>query len=417
MNDNTVNEEWFDQQQRQPDIPSPEAAWSNMLAKLEEAMPVDDAIGNMDKQPLFPEKKIYLLVILLLLLNVNSVKDGFYSNQKRTAAKDVSSNASTNTQQSIAGQNTASAITDKTTTAIISNHQKHLLKAYQKKHNNTISNSEYTFKQKENNSIAGSTAAVKDAATTTLQKEDAAINNKKISTQPPKLNPSKYTDSLANEEEADADKKLLVQAGLQWRLPLPIAGTQHYFAGPAANEQPWRMLLPGAWVSVQADKNMLMAEVNPFASASFNPKPFYNSQIADSLAILVKLKSITKVFGVSGAISFQHNIAGNWWAGAGLQASFWKKGVAVLIVNKHDIITNTNTSSAQPYVLSKADWQYFSKFQLYPHLQLMYRGNSYQAGVRAGATFTSLAKDNGARNLVFAEAFFRLPLISNNHHN
>jgi hypothetical protein len=36
--------------------------------------------------------------------------------------------------------------------------------------------------------------------------------------------------------------------------------------------------------------------------------------------------------------------------------------------------------------------------------------NKYQAGLRTGATFISLAKENGAKNLLFTELFFRLPL-------
>jgi hypothetical protein len=74
---------------------------------------------------------------------------------------------------------------------------------------------------------------------------------------------------------------------------------------------------------------------------------------------------------------------------------------------------NTSTSTVDNFVMRNNDWQYFSKFQLYPHVQLMYRASKYQAGLRTGATFTLLAKDNGAKNIVFTELFFRLPLLSN----
>jgi hypothetical protein len=268
------------------------------------------------------------------------------------------------------------------------------------------------FTQKKDDIAAERETVVQDTVALSANNEVAVLYNKKPDIQKQQSNAVHSIDSLQNKEEEN-EEQLLVQAGLQWNLRIPVAGTSNYFTSPSGDDQAWRILLPGAWVSIKADKNILMAEVNPFAAASFNPKPFYNNkELTDSLSILETFKSITKVFGVSGAISFQHNITSNWWAGAGLQANFWRKGVAVLIVNEHNGATNISSSTSKLYVLSKDDWQYFSKMQLYPHLQLMYRTKSYQAGLRTGITFTSLAQDAGAKNLVFTELVFRLPLIN-----
>lgn len=407
MNDNNINEEWLKQHQWQSDMPSPDMAWSDMLAKLDEEMPADHASGK-GKYP--RNHALYLVVLMLLLMNIKHTNEGFNTQEaKHSAIESMSAIANKQRQIPISGNETIAQaevqIKDTKPTNLQqplghrTNHR-HILPAVQAYPPN-------------NTAIEQRKPVIHDTVEPPANPEFTVENNNATSIQKSKsLNPHP-TDSSQGKDEDD-EEKLLVQAGLQWTLPIPVAGTSNYFAGTSGTDQPWRVLLPGAWVSIKADKTILMAKVNPFTAASFNPKSFYSNKEVDSTSVLETFKSITKVFGVSGAISFQHNITGNWWAGAGLQANFWRKWVAVLITNEHNGATNTSSSSSKSYVLSKEDWQYFSKMQLYPHLQLMYRTNSYQVGLRSGVTFTSLAQDEGAKNLVFTELFFRLPLISNN---
>jgi hypothetical protein len=412
VNDNNINEEWFAQHQRQPDMPSADEAWSDMHAKLDKEMPVDNVIVETGKGKVLPEYILYLIVVLLLLLNIKHTNESLNTKQANTpVTESLPVNASAKKQKQVSGL--GNAIPPLVATEIKGNNSKHKEKLQLRSTIHYELQAEHTsITKKDNSAVEESKPIIYDTVESTADKGLAIADNDKTNTQKSKLATMHPTDSSQNNDDED-EEKLLVQAGLQWTVPIPIAGTSNYFAGPSGKNQPWRMLLPGAWVSVQADKNILMAEVNPFEAASFNPKAFYSNKEADSLMVLETSKSITKVFGISGAVSFQHNIAGNWWAGAGLQVNFWSKGLAVLTVNEHNGATNTTSSSSHLYELSKEDWQYFSKMQLYPHLQFMYRTNSYQTGLRTGITFTSLAQDAGAKNLGFAELFFRLPLISN----
>jgi len=414
VNDNNINEEWLDEHQWQPGMPSPDAAWNDMLAKLDKEMPVASTLSKEDNKRVSRNHALYLALLLLLFMNIKHTNENIKTQQANTQTKEaIAVNTGTNGQKQVPVLNNKSSVITSAEIIGDSLKSKQVLQVH-KTHNNrhVFEAGRIAVTTNNNTSTEHRTPILYDTFDAGANDENALLNNKEPGIQKSKLNTVHPTDSSQSSEE-EGEEKLLVQAGLQWTLPLPIAGTGNYFAGPSGNDQPWRVLLPGAWVSIKADKNILMAEVNPFETASFNPKSFYSNKEVDSSSILETFKSITKVFGVSGAISFQHNITGNWWAGGGIQANFWSKGAAILVVNEHNVATNTSSSTSKQYMLSKDDWKYFSKLQLYPHLQFMYRTNNYQAGLRAGLTFTSLAQDAGAKNRSFTELFFRLPLVSN----
>src|SRR6185503_3624021 len=105
--------------------------------------------------------------------------------------------------------------------------------------------------------------------------------------------------------------KSALSAGLQWNLQLPVSGVDNYFKGSTASSQPYRMLLPGAWISIRSTKHILRAEVNPFFDNLLPNKSygsFINSKnIPDTVITTTEIKSLRKTFGVALTADYDHN--------------------------------------------------------------------------------------------------------------
>jgi hypothetical protein len=332
VSDYNINEQWAGQHTWQPDMPSGEEAWNKMLLKLEEEMPVATATQAGKQKPL-PDNSLYLIVLLLLLWNVQHRAE-----KDNTVQASVHTAKSTTTNTPAGKQQAAIGLSNKTFSGTPAQTKERRNKAPLLRMR-TANNSKPIFNLR-NKWIPGKEILIgkNEQLLSEVSKTDSSntftFNNNKINVQPSKE--TKQVDSLPSNNDDEVDQ-LSVQAGLQWTASLPIAGTQNYFTGPSANEQAWRMLLPGAWVQFKMKKDLLTAEVNPFAAASFNPKSFYStSEMLDTQRRITTYKSLSKVFGISGTISYQRSITNNWWLGGGLQANFWNKGVAVLTTNKHD---------------------------------------------------------------------------------
>jgi len=216
--------------------------------------------------------------------------------------------------------------------------------------------------------------------------------------------------------ETVADKKedktpVQVEAGLQWQAQWPLSSASQYFAGPGGGSKPGRLLMPGIWVSVQADRYWAVAEVTPFASTVFNPKPFATTTQVNGQSSLVETKGLNKMFGVTAALRCNYNIVGHWWAGGGLETVFWKKGLATVNYTMDD---NGQTTSGQKLAsLGDSDWVHLAKFQIRTGAEIMYKATEWHAGLRASVFFTPVAKDhNGAKSPFVVEMFFRWRLFS-----
>jgi hypothetical protein len=215
-------------------------------------------------------------------------------------------------------------------------------------------------------------------------------------------------------DEAITKEKMLIQAGLQWNAQLPFSGASKYFYGPGASSQPYRLALPGVWLSLEAEKNLLIAEVNLFTTTVFNPKPFYTgTKVIDAQTSITETKKLNKLFGLSAAFRYSYNMQGNWWLGWGLQTNFWKKGVTGSDAEKDHNGTKTYYQTTQG--LNDSDWQHLNKFQLRTDAELVYKTPRWHAGVRTGFFFTGVAKDaNGPSSPLQVDLFFRLSLYSSN---
>jgi hypothetical protein len=212
---------------------------------------------------------------------------------------------------------------------------------------------------------------------------------------------------IADAVEKKDSEHIKVQAGLQWFAQIPPGSTQNYFAGPGGASQPYLLVLPGAWVSIQANRYLFMAEINPFATTVFNPKPFTTTAtLVGRQTTKTNIKELNKLFGFSGAIRVNYNIAGNWWAGFGLQPTLWQNGV---VTNRYSLDSGGIVSGYKTVGrLADSDWVYFSKFQLRTDAELMYKLSSWHAGLRAGFFFTPVARNyDGPNSPLQLELFFR----------
>jgi hypothetical protein len=364
VDDNKINDQRLDHHQWQPDMPSPDVAWSNMLGRLDKEMPINNKLGKASNKKILHNKKLYLIILLIMLLNVKHEKERLNTQQvKIQAITDSSANTSVSRQKPVTGLSDTLLIV-KQEKAIAGNNLEYtrVQQPRSASDNNHVLKAALTPAKSESDTITEKRISVlQDTIATSAGNETTILNDKKVDIQKPKSLAVQPTDSLQNSNDDNEEKKLSVRAGLQWTAPVPFAGTKNYFAGPSATAQPWRLLLPGVWIHFKADKDMLIAEVNPFAAASFNPASFYiNSETSEQMTRETN-KAITKVFGVAGAISYQHNIINNWWAGGGIQANFWNKGVAVLTIKEHNNATSSTNTSTENYVISKDDWQYFQR--------------------------------------------------------
>lgn len=217
---------------------------------------------------------------------------------------------------------------------------------------------------------------------------------------------------VAKPVEKNTEAALELHAGLQWAVQLPLSATEHYFAGPGGPEQPFRLLLPSAWFSIQANKYLLLAEVNPFATTVYKPRPFMvTTSQGNAQTIITQTQTLSKLFGVSTTIRGSYNAAGNWWVGGGLQAYFWAKGVTT---NSYI----TDSSGIKKYyttigTVNNEGWQHLFKFNVRADAELLYKKNKWQAGLRTGVFVMPVASNNnGPKNLFVVEIFYRFSLLN-----
>jgi len=228
-------------------------------------------------------------------------------------------------------------------------------------------------------------------------------------------------DSVQTSPKVDDEipqRRPIISAGLQWNFQLPIYSGENYFKGSSGKSQPYMVLLPGAWISVQNERRSLSAELNPFYSNLLPAKSFgiftSYANLPDTIVMTTETKTLEKTFGIHFAANYDLNISGNWWAGGGIHAYWLKKGIASSdgTEEKRSISNGgvVSTSFNQTYILTKPEWENFDRFQLWLHAQAFYARKKMQTGIRIGIPFNSIAKQQGQKNPLRTEMIFRLPL-------
>jgi hypothetical protein len=226
--------------------------------------------------------------------------------------------------------------------------------------------------------------------------------------------------AAAGPVELQEEQPIVLLTGLEWATQVPTANASHYFTGTTGRDQFYRLLIPAVWMQVQSKGSLLEIAFAPSFSKLVAPRTFSeesNSNIvADSLVTMHTTKALDKLFGVALSMSYAVALRGSWWAGGGLRADWWKRGIATTstIENKTSLInpvTNVSSSFSSTAPLSGADWSNFSRFQIDLSAQLLYRTTGQQAGLRISMPFTPLNKNGGAGDSFRAELFYRLAIF------
>ena len=219
-------------------------------------------------------------------------------------------------------------------------------------------------------------------------------------------------NATASEKEEAPDEKIM-QAGLLWSFQLPINSSYRYFAGPNGTSQPYRVLLPGIWVSLQAERSLFTLQVNPFATSVLSNKPFAITNTTNGSDFIIESRTLHKVFGTTAGIDFDYNVKEKWWMGGHMQGNFWRTGVAFMKGEKINASTGVpSVIYENNYTLNDSAWAGFTKFQLGTGVQLMYKTPQWQAGIRFDFYLQPLIEKKGQKNATNTQVFIRWPLYS-----
>lgn len=247
-----------------------------------------------------------------------------------------------------------------------------------------------------------------------------AASDKKSSDAKLKMASSDSTATPAEEPAPHIElpaEKWTINTGLQWTIPVPSLNGSNYFAGPNGQSQPYRLLLPGAWVQAEKEKQLITLDLNPFA-VSLPPAKVFRTVTSvenqqDTLVQTIDQRTLVKTFGLSAGVAYQYKVFSNWWAGAGVQMLFWKRAVArsSSAINKTPMGGTAGVTTNQQSIYKVTDeWSYFSKIQASISAELFYKAPKWQAGFRLGLPITPLAQQDGPKYFLRGELIYRLHL-------
>lgn len=420
-------------------MPPPAEAWRDMRRRLDDEMPagaglpLPGGIINVNNRMLYSITWLFSVLLLLTFLQagigpLNSFNKNSSNNNvviaKGRAAKpniaqvpraDNTPLGTTQMQDTIAAQPKTGSQNAPVIPAGNTNTTKHAT-AKSKKHltvnsggtQKHIAGKPGTASQPQTNQdITQGTSATPSSTGNNApggkQEETTAAKNSNTPIKPAAKANTETTTNEAGPAEQQADSTREWQAGVWFKAQLPFSSAQHYFAGPNGASQPWRVALPGVWISYQYNKHVFEAEVNPFASLVFNPKPFNTTTYVANGQIVTKTETLNKTFGTSLSVGYSYNIKNNWWAGGRVQTTIVTGGVAT---NTFDPANLRNDKTFAP--LSADDKAMLAKMQVKLDAELMYKMAGWAAGLRAGFYFSpSPVKGQGINNPLETELFVR----------
>lgn len=262
--------------------------------------------------------------------------------------------------------------------------------------------------------------AIANADTIAAQNEQISpvVEKKAEMAKTPKT-PDSLPATTNTEKNGQENKDLIVTAGLQWNLQLPSSGPSQYFTGPNLSFQPYRNLIPGAWLRVQVERSAIIADFSPFyatlVGSSTHFTQFESVRAGDTIVNTTEVRSMRKNFGVGAGIGYEYQLLPQWWLGIGFHSYWWNKAIGKASGLEERIPLNGSgkiiRNYERNYIIPSNEFQYFRKSQQNLSFTALYTSNRWQGGLRAGFTFSSLAKRDGPRNLTRLDFLFRLPLI------
>jgi flagellar basal body-associated protein FliL len=196
--------------------------------------------------------------------------------------------------------------------------------------------------------------------------------------------------SLVNTPKEDSvSKAVWVEAGLQWNIPAPVNGNDHYLSGPNGKDQPWQYLLPGIWLSVNKNKQRIIVSANAYISAPL-PNKYYGGgsvPIQDSMSVYGQ-KRMVKMFGYQTSLQYGYKLADHWWLSGGISANWWKKG----LVSAH---AADSISTFKPFLYSVNinEESAVNGFQMNANAALSYQFKACEAILQLNAPFNKTIKN------------------------
>ena len=223
------------------------------------------------------------------------------------------------------------------------------------------------------------------------------------------------------ETQIQQNDHFLLQLGLQWTAQVPTGNAGSYLAGISGHSRPYRVLLPAAWMHLQLEKSLFEVTLDPFYSNLVPARPFSQgtntSTRLDTTITISQSKTLNKLFGLSASIGYAASLGGNWWAGGGIQTTWWTHAIATTSTDEEKEPLNNpsmdiKNTSRNTSALNKTDWSNFFTFQLNVFAQLLYNKGSWHTGFRIGIPFNPISKNDGPGSPLRMEFFYRLPLLS-----
>lgn|GEM_PF-1383910 len=195
-------------------------------------------------------------------------------------------------------------------------------------------------------------------------------------------------------------RKVVWAAGLQVEVPVPISGVDVYFKNPDAKDRFLQPLIPGIWGSVRKNRHRITTEFKPFANALLPDRPFSSARTVLPDSSIVSSRTMVKVFGMQFGLHYAYEIRPDWWLGAGLTGSIWKKAL---------IHGDSLGSFSVLYGVHHSEEPRLRTFQPGVSIQVSYRKNAWEGMLQVESPFNATAR--GGPHPVWARLGLRLRLL------
>jgi hypothetical protein len=282
--------------------------------------------------------------------------------------------------------------------------------------NEEIANEPTTISTEKNVSVK-----IAPSLATADQDSSSTLADKNIPARLDKKNDSLDNVIAKEEDPKPADEKSTLRFGIQWNLQIPTGSASQYFTGGNLKSQPYLLLIPGIWTSLQVNRSMISVELNPYYTSLVPSKTYTEltstSSTLDTVKIVTESRQLNKLIGSALSASFGYNIKNNWWLKGGVQMQWWRKGIATAVINQEKYPVNnsadkTFSSSSHLFAIEEEEWNYFTKFQVNLNMEALYTFKKWETALRIGLPVAPITSSgNGPKNSVRTELILRYQLL------
>ena len=180
--------------------------------------------------------------------------------------------------------------------------------------------------------------------------------------------------------------------GFQWDVPFPLQGTTYYFMGTNGASKPYNIVLPQVWAGKELSK-----KCSVLLMIDFNQQYFINNQKLSEVTYFLapmdtvtKSKSLYKVSGFGGTLSYSHKIYKQFSAALGINYTLNTTG----LLDRQSINTYTRAKIRDSlFRIDKyfLEWQYINKTRLSLVPELLYDYKRFTMGISANVPLSNIA--------------------------